>query len=253
MYHNGSPREGTFTTFGGEVCSPRPRCPCGEALGNRNTSGLCKPCRARARRIRDQQARPCLGCGTAIGLTGKTGRCRACAAVYSATPALIAAMASARWARPGAREAQSERLKSVLANLSDAERERRRVCGRKVYRDVLSRPDVMARTLSPEVRAKAGRGVSAARSAWCPTEYRALNSELRERGHSLADRKAMIADQIAADQRRAVEAERARITAMTPFERQMEAVRNGARLVDKVAMPTRELTFTVGGVSGGML
>jgi hypothetical protein len=47
--------------------------------------------------------------------------------------------------------------------------------------------------------------------------------------------------------------ERARLAAMTPFERQMEKVRNGARLIEKPDLRPAAHTFTLGGVATGML
>ena len=45
--------------------------------------------------------------------------------------------------------------------------------GRRLHRDFLSRPDVVARNRSPEVRKAAGAKTSEKRLGWCPPELRA--------------------------------------------------------------------------------
>lgn len=71
--------------------------------------------------------------------------------------------------------AQRERLQAGIAKaLRDpAFIERKREQGRRQYRDYLSRPDILARNRSPEVRKAAGRKSSETRMGWCPPELRA--------------------------------------------------------------------------------
>lgn len=47
----------------------------------------------------------------------------------------------------------------------------------------------------------------------------------------------------------AVEDEAARLAAMTPFERQLERVRNGARLIEVRPLPSRQYDYSLAGAS----
>ena len=79
--------------------------------------------------------------------------------------------------------------------------------GRRQARDVLSRPDVVAKVLSPEVRAKAGRKRTATTLAWCPLGLRPLYKQLVGVQHySAAEARQMIEDTIERDSRRAARA-----------------------------------------------
>lgn len=99
---------------------------------------------------------------------------------------------------------------------------------------------------TPEARAKAAANLQRSRLAWCPERYWPLNFELRRAGYRLAERKQMVADQIAIDEREARAAE-------TPFERQMAQVAAGAQIIAKFTPRKADPDFTLGGVSGGML
>ena len=233
------------------VCSD-----CGGAIAERNQSGRCKVHRDafnRRTRAASRKRVPCIGCGRDT----VTGRCASCASKAAlALPearAAISASALARWATPGAREEHSRRIKASFATLSPAERERFKDAGRKGYHAGLALPEVAAKTNSPAIRAKAGRSISATKLAHVPAAYRPSYRDLVKRGSTAAEALALVTDQAAADQRRAEAAERARIAALTPHERNLERVRNGARVMEKVAMPTREYATTLGGVSGGLL
>lgn len=99
-----------------------------------------------------------------------------------------------------------------------------------------------------EARAKSGRTQSENRLAWCMIAYRKLNYELRRKNIPLEERKRIIAETAAADEA----AERAKRKPMS-FAEQLEAVRNGAALTERVVMPSRRATHVVGGSSLGDL
>lgn len=99
-------------------------------------------------------------CGAPIGRQNKSGRCRPCNLVFMNTDPDVRARRSQggfrRWASPESRERQSVAVRKVLAMMSDDERERRRMAGRAQIH-VLFRPDVRAKAMSPEGRAKAAQ------------------------------------------------------------------------------------------------
>lgn len=102
---------------------------------------------------------------------------------------------------------------------------------------------------TPEARAKAAAKTRAAHLSWCPEEYWPLNAKLKRDGYRLADRKRMVAEEIAAVEARAVQTERARIAALTPHERALERLANGARLVAKPDLRRAGPAMTLGGVA----
>lgn len=115
--------------------------------------------------------------------------------------------------------------------------------GKQLYRDVLTRPDVVAKTKAAVSKA---RKLRAERElAWCPLEYRELLDTLK-RSKKLP----------AAEARRAVEAEivsdKRRAKRPRTFEEQLALVANGASLANKVALRRADHDFTLGGVSAGM-
>lgn len=115
-------------------------------------------------------------CGAVLGPKNKSGVCRACNAHrLNNDPAIRERMIEGRtayFARPGVKEGYAQRIAAYMANMPDAEREKRRERGRRVYRDVLSTPEVRARTMSPDARARAGRSRTDTVLAWCPPELR---------------------------------------------------------------------------------
>lgn len=190
-------------------------------------------------------------CGTSLGLKNKSGLCRSCIAKrHNADPEMQARRKAAiqeRFKDPAVRAAYARRIGEHVANMSDEERAARREHGRWMYRNYLSQPDVVAKTSSKDARRRAGISRSDTVLAWCPPAYREQYRALKASGAvKAAEAKVMILDQIKAD-------ERARLAAMTPFERQMEAVARGARIVAKPDLRKAAHDFTLGGVSGGML
>jgi hypothetical protein len=143
----------------------------------------------------------CLCCSATLGPRNRSGLCRSCVAKRNnADPAIIARRAaaiSARFADPAVREAASQRMRKVIAGLAPSEIERRREHGRRQVRNFLSRPEVVAKTLAPEVRARAGRSRSATVLAWCPPEWRDTYRGLTRKGRPARVAKAMVLDMIA--------------------------------------------------------
>lgn len=80
-----------------------------------------------------------------------------------------------------------------------------------------------------------------ARLAWCPADRRDELQALKIRLGAAEGERVMREDLEAAERRR--------IAAMTPFERQMERVRNGAKLVEKFVPRRADHDFTLGGVA----
>jgi hypothetical protein len=110
--------------------------------------------------------------------------------------------------------------------------------------------------VSKDVRKRAARKCADTRLAWCPAEYRELNDTLYRKGVLLAERKQMIATEMLRDAHRremaALAAERARRSAMSPFERQEERLRNGASVVTKFTPRRADPSYTLGGVVGAI-
>jgi hypothetical protein len=155
-----------------------------------------------------------------------TGLCRSCNATTKWTPESRAKASEGMRARH-----ERERLDPQIT-------EAKRLSGKRLREQHGSTPEMIEKQ-------KAGRR----RALWVPDGYEALNLELRARKLLVDERKRIIFDQVERDERVAIANERRRVAAMTPYERTMEAVRNGRGLVDKFVMPRVEPGFTLGGVS----
>ena len=125
-------------------------------------------------------------CGSTLSPKNRSGLCKSCNAVrLNADPAIAARreeMREAYFNRPGVREAYARRIEGHIRNMSDQERERRRAHGRRLAREVLSRPEVRAKAASPEARAQAGQARSATTLAWCPEYLRDFYRGLTRKG-----------------------------------------------------------------------
>ena len=119
---------------------------------------------------------------------------------------------------------------------------------REVWAARLTDPHERAKAKSNGLRLKQPEMVErhVASRAWHPPEYADLNALLRRKKVSIAERKRIILEMVAADERR-------RLAALSPHERQLERVRQGARVVTVHPMPSRQHTHTLGGVSAGLL
>ena len=201
----------------------------------------------------------CQDCPASISPQSKTGRCRSCAM-------------KAKHADPAWKAYHQSRVDAVAS--TDEYREKRRLGGLKRYADPAARkatsdarkagfernPELLERLRESAVtRLAAARDSSnfdwsawyrecqAARRAWCPADRWEQYQKLRTtRGVGAEEAKRMILEDIAA-------AERKRLAAMTPHERNMERVRNGAALTIKPDLRKADPAFTLGGIASGAL
>lgn len=115
----------------------------------------------------------------------KATRCRACQIAHlNSDPQVIANRNAAivqRFSDPVVRDQARTRVRALTAaKLADPEQyERLREHGRRIYRDVLSRPDVIAKCQAPEVRARAGRKRTATVLGDIPPRLRAEYRRLK--------------------------------------------------------------------------
>jgi len=152
-------------------------------------------------------------CGKTLGKTNTSGKCRICHNRWINTdPEMIARRRAAQvefFARPEVRENLRERARRYMANMPEAERERRREAGRRLFREHLARPEVVAITMAPETRARAGQARTNTVLAWCPPELRAEYRRLmRSLRMTSAEARALLEPEIpgtAAHARRQVE------------------------------------------------
>ena len=237
--------------------------------------------------------RTCAKCPAELGLRNRSGLCRACLAHrMNADPVVIANRAAGtrkHHLRPEVIAASTARLAKYMANMPEEHRQRRRERGKANAARLVE----AGRNLSPQTRAENGRKRSETALSWCPPEWRAHYRRLTSRGIRAAEARRRVLDLIAgipepgkylqqkaklawlpdewrkrygylrtrygaAEARARVEAEiaaaaRARLAAMTPFERQLERVRNGAKLVEKLVFRSADPAYTLGGVATGML
>lgn len=167
--------------------------------------------------------RTCTDCSSPISHVSR-GRCRSCAA-------------KARYSDPAARRVMSEAKKRAL--LDPVKRER---VSSTASTNLRQWHKTTTKDWSAHHRARA----ATARS-WCPVDrwddYVALR---RQRGVGAERAKAMIIDEMA-------RAERKRIAALSPFERDMERLRNGAGLVAAPDFRTSNPDFTIGGIASASL
>ena len=194
--------------------------------------------------------RTCSDCGTPISAQSKSGRChRDAMAALHADPAYrekrLAGL-DRHFAKPGAKEAATSRLRKYQAQMPDADRERRREHGRWLAREVLT-PERVAKSHTPEARARSIKGNEEAKLGWCPLdrrdEYRLL---VRRKRYSAAEARALIE----ADLKQIADQQRKR---PRTFEDQLAAVAAGAVLVGRVPTSRPAPESTLGGVASGML
>lgn len=138
-----------------------------------------------------------------------TTHCRSCAAFrLNADPEFAEKRREAirkKFEDPAYLEEHRVRTRATNARImADPEQRAKRVeGGRRSYQEVLCRPDVRARTYSPEANAKRNMTCANTKLAWCPVEYRDEYKRLiRTHLIKAADARRMIEEQIAADLRR---------------------------------------------------
>lgn len=98
--------------------------------------------------------------------------------------------------------------------------------------------------VTAEGRRRAGETLSKARLGWLPQEWRTRYFSLRAY-HGATEAKARVLAEIA-------DAQQERVASLTPFERTLLRVSQGAPVVMKPRMPSRSYDFTLGGVSAGL-
>jgi hypothetical protein len=136
--------------------------------------------------------RICVGCPSVLGPKNRSGRCRSCLAQHlNSDPAIVAkrkAAVLARFDNPAVVEEHRQRLARYMRNMPEADRERRRVHGRRMFRELLSNPEVVARSAAsrndPETRRRQGQTHSDTRLPWCPREMRPAYRAMRAKGLS---------------------------------------------------------------------
>lgn len=186
-------------------------------------------------------------CAGLIGLKNRTGYCRSCRAKHLlASPEFRArqrAGVAAYHAQPAVRAASAARMAEWNRNLPEHELERRRDHGRRQFEKYLGTPEGKARSNSPEARKKKGGAISDTRYADIPKHLRDEVRRLNRQQHiPAAEARRLVLEQAAADERR-------RLAAMTPHDRRLERIRNGARIVEVHPMRRADPAYTLGGVA----
>lgn len=202
---------------------------CGKGL-SRETKGVkCRGCL-----YPPPQPRYCSCCETPISARqNKSGLCRRCQlAAMQADPTATERRLSALRDVMKSPKIREKIKRNVLASRSKpGVRERYREIAKATYPLTLGSPQARAAAMAPETIAKRARTHSLNDMAWCPPEYLA---EYRK----LIGRKVL-----AADARKII------LAKLTPFERQMHALRNGARLIEKPILRKSAPDYTLGGVT----
>lgn len=224
----------------------------------------------------------CTDCGGALGPRNRSGFCRSCRTKrLNADPALQARRRDglrAKFADPTFFAQHVARCAENTRNISDEARERRRAHGRRMAATL----QASVAAFTPELRAENGRKRSDTVLAWCPPEWRDKYRDLKKRGRRAAEAKAIVLRMAAGvpepvkyahqkaklawcpparldEYRRAqkavgaLEARRIIEADMTPFERQLARVAQGAALVEVRPLRRRtEPTMTLGGVPSSL-
>jgi hypothetical protein len=140
--------------------------------------------------------------------------------------------------RPETRAANSASKIAFFQSNPDARRERAER-GKRDFHRTLGTPQAKAAAIRPEIIAKRAKTYSDNRLAWCPEEKR---DEYR---HLL-----YVKQVGSAEAKRIVLASIARETAaLTPFERQLQAIRNGAGIREVRPIRRAASTFSETGLS----
>lgn len=174
----------------------------------------------------------CDGCGTPIRGRNESGRCSRCIIKQrNADPeyrARLLAGISKKWADPEYKakmRASSRALAERLAKDPKVRAARQRAGRASVPR--LFSPEVRAKTLKA-VSERAGKTNSERRLAWCPVEYRSLYRYLlKTKRIPGPEARQSVFEQIRIDRERKLAAKET----LSPFERQMRALENGAQLI----------------------
>lgn len=181
----------------------------------------------------------CLDCSGPISTQNRTGRCKRCSARHTATnPEYIAKRAAAFNARIAndpafrAKRAREIHMRHMAAR-RDPVKSAKMLAATAENRKYLLKPESRQKWLAG--RAVAGRRRHETVMAWCPPEYREEYRFIREKKRIPA-----------------AEARQMILAKLSPFERQMQAVRNGAKVVAKPNLRRSDYDFTLGGVTGAL-
>ena len=201
--------------------------------------------------------RTCSDCSKELGMRNRSGLCRSCLARrHNADPAVTArrkAAIRARFDDPEVLAAHRARIARYMANMPPEHRAARQAHGQAMYREVLCRPDIVAKREAarqePGNRRRRGEKLSASRLPWCPAEWRPLYRDLTRKGVPPADARSAVEAEIKHAVSRAAAAERARLSSMTALERQLERVRAGVAVIPRFNPRRADPAFTLGGVA----
>lgn len=184
--------------------------------------------------------RHCRHCSKQIGERSKTGLCNPCFnRDRNADPEFMAARKAAiqrKFQDPAHREKMRKAMLRTVAKMNEDPAYRARLVerGKHLAATALRSPQSLAKIAS--LRAENGRKRSETVMAWCPPkyrdEYRFLTVSKRMKA---ADARQLILDKMAAE--------------MTPFERAMDRIRQGAGIVTVRPIRKADHPFTLGGVS----
>lgn len=178
-------------------------------------------------------SRVCATCPKPISRGNKRGYCIKCLANLPEEREKRRRYAGDRWNNPMFRARMSVKLSAGAKRRAadPVKGAKMREIGKERAKHLLS-PEVFAKSQRPEARAAAGAKTREFWLGWCPQEYRArykyLTANMKIRA---AEARRMVEDEIKADQRR-------KLAAMSPFERQMHALQNGATLYEAAPRAT---------------
>lgn len=191
----------------------------------------------------------CGDCGVKVcARQNKSGYCRKCLlARRMADPTVNSRRLEAQRKALASPEVKAKIRNIVKKRSADpAYREKMREAGKRNYHLTIGSEKAIAARSTPEVIARRAKTHSERDLAWCPAEYRDQYRHLNTRcGIKADDARRMIFDQIAADRR----AKQSKDDGLSPFERQMQALANGATLAPKVQVATRSYDYTLAGGS----
>lgn len=176
----------------------------------------------------------CKSCGKTVSAQCRTGYCRPCyTRKINSDPEIIAKRKAATerlWADPmhRAKMAAIARQMGINARKDPKYRQWLTEHGKRLCREVLSRPDVAHKANCSETKLRARDKRRATQIAWCPEEYRdQFFYLLRTKRIPYAEARRMVEEQRKAD-----------LANLSPFERQMRALQNGAQLVANDQKPS---------------
>lgn len=174
--------------------------------------------------------RTCIECDGPVSTQSKSGRCRPCSRLRLNSDPEIHAKRKQGLARAHADPAVKARKSAASKAATTPElRELRRQNAKRNYHRALGSPQGVASRLTPEARAKQAKTLSLTKlsRAGVPPEYREEYLKLlRDYKYKRADAIRMIHDQMARDNKPEPDNR-------SLFERQMDALLNGARLIEK--------------------